>query len=87
MSFIQNQNSFNEQGRFYRGNLHCHTTQSDGRATPAQRVMEYKAAGYDFLALTDHNYYSNFTEYTDENFLFANCKCKLDTRMNKNSSA
>ena len=69
MRIIQNQNSFNEQGRFYRGNLHCHTTQSDGRATPAQRVMEYKAAGYDFLALTDHNYYSNFTEYTDENFL------------------
>ena len=24
---------------------------------------------------------------TMENYFFANCKCKLDTRMNKNSSA
>ena len=66
---IVNQNAFPEEGRFYRGNLHCHSTLSDGKGTPVQRVEEYKDAGYDFLALTDHNYYSNFTEFNDDDFL------------------
>lgn len=69
MSMIRDQKAFDIEGRFYKGNLHCHTTQSDGAATPAQRVEEYRAAGYDFLALTDHNCYSAFTEYTDDTFL------------------
>lgn len=66
---ILNQNAFRGEGKFYRGNLHCHTTQSDGKASPDKRVKEYRAAGYDFLALTDHNFYSDFKDYTNENFL------------------
>jgi predicted metal-dependent phosphoesterase TrpH len=42
-------------GQWLRGNLHCHTTQSDGRLTPQQTVDWFAGAGYDFLALTDHN--------------------------------
>lgn len=38
-----------------KGNLHTHTTCSDGKVEPQQRVDDYAAAGYDFLALTDHN--------------------------------
>jgi predicted metal-dependent phosphoesterase TrpH len=38
-----------------RGNLHCHTTESDGRLTPQQTVDWFAGAGYHFLALTDHN--------------------------------
>ena len=39
---------------FYKGNTHAHTTDSDGRATPEECMRQYKAAGYDFLAITDH---------------------------------
>lgn len=38
----------------WKGNLHTHTTQSDGRLSPEEVVALYEKAGYDFLALTDH---------------------------------
>ena len=41
-------------GRFYKGNLHTHTTVSDGRKTPEDTKAAYRAMGYDFIALTDH---------------------------------
>src|SRR5947208_14815470 len=37
-----------------RGNLHAHTTYSDGVKTPKELLAEYEALGYDFLAITDH---------------------------------
>ena len=37
-----------------RGNLHAHTTHSDGVRSPADLIAEYEALGYDFLAITDH---------------------------------
>ena len=45
---------FDPSLRFYKGNLHTHTTNSDGRATPEECMRLYKEHGYDFLALTDH---------------------------------
>ena len=41
--------------RWYKGNLHCHTYWSDGRAFPDQAIRSYRDAGYDFCAVTDHN--------------------------------
>lgn len=41
-------------GEWLRCQLHCHTTNSDGVATPAQLVAHYAAAGYDVVAITDH---------------------------------
>jgi hypothetical protein len=41
--------------RFYRGNLHTHTTNSDGRLTVDQVTARYAAAGHDFLAISDHD--------------------------------
>ncbi len=38
-----------------RGNLHTHTTRSDGSLPPQETVDRYKAAGYDFLMLSDHD--------------------------------
>lgn len=35
--------------------LHCHSTASDGRLTPAALVQHARAAGIDTLALTDHD--------------------------------
>jgi hypothetical protein len=37
-----------------RGNLHAHTTFSDGVFPAARLVAEYERRGYDFLAITDH---------------------------------
>ena len=45
---------FNLPGRFWRGNLHTHSTHSDGALDPAEVCRRYKAEGYDFIALTDH---------------------------------
>ena len=38
-----------------RGNLHAHTTFSDGVLPPHRLIAEYEARGYDFLAITDHD--------------------------------
>ena len=45
---------FSKPGRFWRGNLHTHSTLSDGARTPGEVVAAYKTAGYDFIALSDH---------------------------------
>jgi hypothetical protein len=45
---------FRQPGRFYRGNLHTHSTRSDGGLGPAEVVTSYRERGYDFLAITDH---------------------------------
>ncbi len=45
---------FSLPGRFHRGNLHTHSTLSDGVFTPDRVCSIYRDAGYDFLALTDH---------------------------------
>jgi hypothetical protein len=45
-----------------RGNLHAHTTFSDGVRTPAALVAEYERRGYDFLAITDHFGHENLIE-------------------------
>jgi predicted metal-dependent phosphoesterase TrpH len=37
-----------------RGNLHAHTTFSDGRRPIDEVIARYRSLGYDFLAITDH---------------------------------
>ena len=45
---------FTAPGKFYRGNLHTHSTSSDGALDPQEVCRRYHAEGYDFIALTDH---------------------------------
>ena len=40
--------------RCFKGELHCHTYESDGIQDVYHTVGNYRAAGYDFLAITDH---------------------------------
>ena len=47
-------NPFEIKGRWYKANLHTHSTTSDGPLTPAERVEQYQKGGYSVLALTDH---------------------------------
>ena len=42
------------EGRFFRGNLHCHSDRSDGLLRPEDIVGAYREAGYDFICLSDH---------------------------------
>lgn len=45
---------FDPNKKFYKGNLHTHTNNSDGRRSPEEAIACFREAGYDFLALTDH---------------------------------
>lgn len=42
--------------RWYKGNTHTHTINSDGDSTPDEVVRWYRERGYNFLVLSDHNY-------------------------------
>ena len=46
---------------WYRGNLHAHSYWSDGNTFPELAVLEYKANGYQFLCLSDHNAFQTDT--------------------------
>ena len=41
----------------FRGDLHMHTCRSDGGEIPAVVAANYRAKGYDFLSITDHDRY------------------------------
>ncbi len=45
---------FSKPGRFWKGNLHTHSTRSDGKLTPEKVCQVYRDLGYDFLSITDH---------------------------------
>lgn len=40
--------------RCFKGELHCHTYESDGIQDVCHTVGNYRSAGYDFIAITDH---------------------------------
>ena len=40
--------------QLYRGNLHGHSTHSDGFKTPQEVIETYQKLGYDFTCLSDH---------------------------------
>jgi hypothetical protein len=46
--------AFASPGRFYRGNIHTHSTRSDGVLPPEEVARRYRDSGYDFLCLSDH---------------------------------
>ncbi len=50
------ENPFECSGRWYKANLHAHTTKSDGDISPEGSAAFYREAGYDILAITDHGY-------------------------------
>lgn len=63
---------FPDKGRWYKGNLHCHTTLSDGTLSPEEMVQSYRTAGYDFLCLSDHERLLKHDVLSDEGFLILN---------------
>lgn len=54
----------------YKGNLHSHTTNSDGRLTPSEAVELFKTHGYQFLCFSEHDLYTDYSkEFNCENFI------------------
>lgn len=63
-----------ETRRWYKGNTHTHTLNSDGDSTPDEVTRWYREHGYQFLVLTDHNFLTsvdalNALHGADEQFL------------------
>ena len=52
-----------EVTHFQKGNVHTHTTLSDGGSSPDATITWYRSHGYQFLALTDHNLLSRPSRY------------------------
>ena len=54
---------------WYKANLHCHCTVSDGEWTAKEIKKRYQEQGYSVIAYTDHMDYRRHTDLDDENFL------------------
>ncbi|MBN1345818.1 MAG: CehA/McbA family metallohydrolase [Phycisphaerae bacterium] len=63
------ENPFSMPGKFYKGNTHTHSTESDGKQTLKQRFDAYRARGYDFLVMTDHGVVSDVSGFSRDGFL------------------
>ncbi|MBE6811189.1 MAG: PHP domain-containing protein [Ruminococcaceae bacterium] len=57
------------EGKWYKANLHSHSTDSDGALTPAQMKKAYMDKGYSVVAFSDHNVLVPHPELTDKNFV------------------
>lgn len=67
---IKDQMGFDKSGNWYKGNLHSHTTSSDGRLTPEEAVELYKENGYSFLCFSEHDLYTDRRDEFDcEDFI------------------
>jgi hypothetical protein len=49
------ENPYQNYDYWYKGQTHTHTTSSDGHFSLAEVAVLYAQAGYDFIAITDHN--------------------------------
>lgn len=58
-----------ENKKFYKANLHCHSTNSDGRMPVERLKEEFKKRGYQIVAFTDHEHLIDNSYLDDEDFL------------------
>ncbi len=55
--------------KFYKANLHAHSTVSDGALSPEELKNAYKQHGYSILAITDHFKLEDHSDLNDDDFL------------------
>lgn len=70
---------------YYKANLHCHSTKSDGRMTVEELKEHYMKNGYSIIAFTDHEHLIDNSYLNDENFLTIT-SCELDIKEDQNFS-
>ena len=51
------------RSQWLRGNLHTHTTNTDGQNKPQTVINKYARLGHDFLAISDHDIYTAGKQY------------------------
>ena len=70
-----------KEGNFYKANLHCHSTCSDGKLTVEELKEIYKSNGYSVLAYSDHNVLVDHSDLDDESFLaFTSCEYDVNKK-------
>ncbi len=60
---------FSPENRFYKANLHCHTTESDGAFSPCEIKRLYMEKGYSIVAFSDHEKVVPHPDLLDEKFI------------------
>ena len=67
--------------RPYKGDTHLHTNRSDGHGEPFEVACAYRAAGYDFIAVTDHGRYAPSDELQAEMGILTDCFYGIKTAL------
>ena len=60
---------FPEEGVWLKGNIHSHSSVSDGLFTPKELAELYASHGYAFLSMTDHNVLVAHSELPEEEII------------------
>ena len=60
---------FPQEGVWLKGNLHSHSTVSDGVLSPSELAKGYFVHGYDFLSMSDHNVFVPHNELPEDQIL------------------
>jgi len=65
-------NPFEAEGKWFKGNIHTHTSNSDGAWSPDRVSVEYWENGYNFIFITDHGKVTDVTGLSRDGFLVLN---------------
>ena len=66
MPWEQRDNPFQSAGQWFKGALHTHTTESDGKTSPSDLARAYRELGFHFLVFTDHGKVTTLNEPSDD---------------------
>lgn len=66
--------------KWWKGNLHTHTTNSDGRKTPEEAIRVYREQGFDFMAITDHWVWSE-SRFQEGMLVLSGCEYNVGDQM------
>ena len=58
--------SYSDSQTWYKGNLHTHTTFSDGTRDIEEIIADYDDRGCDFLGISDHDHYTDTSVYENK---------------------
>jgi hypothetical protein len=70
-------NVFAKPGRWFKGTVHTHTTNSDGKLSPGEVLAHYKRSGFEFVCIGDH--WAVTTPQDPEGRVLVIPGCELDT--------
>jgi hypothetical protein len=71
---------FSIPGQWFKGSLHTHSTQSDGKLSPAENMQWHAEHGYNFVGITDHNRVTDPLAFTSAPPLLAIPSTEISTR-------